>query len=191
MGAGMMGATTKPRELSLSAQNDLWTKRAWLAAIAEARKAVKDDGAIPPGTPVGRLTDRELGWIVSGALFGWITARSQQATEEGWDQEKTSRTTGLALEPWDVGAVLAILPSLAAACDLDWTEPLTNWPRETMAEFLLVGLRLVRRAMIARDFSERGLTGGESAGGIARQANYGAGGPLMTPDEFDSEVPPF
>ena len=87
--------TAKPREPSLTAQNDAWTKRASLAAVAEARKAIKDDGAIPPGTPVGRLTDRELGWIVSGALFGWISTRAQQATEEGWDQERTIRTLGL------------------------------------------------------------------------------------------------
>ena len=54
-----------------------------------------------------------------------------------------------------------------------------------MAEFLLAALRLIRRAMIARDFSERQLTGGDRADVIARQANYGAGGPRMTPDEFD------
>jgi hypothetical protein len=182
--------TAKSRELSLAAQNDLWTKRASVAAVAEARKAIGDHGAIPPGTPVGRLSDRELGWIVSGALFGWITTRSQQAAEEGRDQERTIRATGMTPEPWDVGATLAILPQLAEACpELDWSKPVGDWSRETMAAFLLVALRLIRRAMIARDFSERQLTGGESAGVIARQANYGAGGPLMTPDEFDTEIP--
>jgi hypothetical protein len=183
-----MGA--KPRELSLSAQNDAWTKRASLAAIAEARKAIKDDGAIPPGTPAGRLSDIELGWIVSGALFGWIATRSQQATEESWDQERTIRTVGLVPEPWDVGAVLAILPKLAEACpDLDWSKPVGDWPRETMAEFLLVALRLIRRAVIARDLSERQLTDRDPADVIARQANYGAGGPRMTPDEFETGIP--
>ena len=87
-----MGTAAKPRELSLSAQNDAWTKQASLAAVAEARKAIRDDGAIPPSTPVGRLSDRELGWIVSGALFGWIATRAQQATEESWDQERTIYT---------------------------------------------------------------------------------------------------
>ena len=185
-----MGTAAKPRELSLSAQNDAWTKKASLAAVAEARKAIKDDGAIPPGTPVGRLSDRELGWIVSGALFGWISARSQQAVEQSWDQEKTIRTTGLVPEPWNAGAVTALLPKLAEACpNLDWAKPIGEWPRETMAEFLLAALGLLRRAMIARDFSERQLTGGEPAAIIARQANYGAGGPRMTPDEFDSGIP--
>jgi hypothetical protein len=146
-----MGATAKPRELSLAAQNDAWTRQASLAAVAEARKAVRDDGAIPPGTPIGRLTDREPGWIVSGSLLGWIETRARQAAEESWDHEKTIRTTGLVPEPWDIGSVLAILPRLAEACpDLDWSKPVGEWPRETMAEFLLAALRLIRRAMIVQ-----------------------------------------
>jgi hypothetical protein len=178
------------REPSLTAQNDMWLRKASAAAVAEARKAIKDDGAIPPGAPIGRLNDREFGWIVSGALFGWICVRSEQAVTEGWEQERTIRATGMTPEPWDVGAVLAILPKLAEACpDLDWAKPIGDWPRETMAEFLLVALRLVRRAVVARDFSERGLTRGDPAAVIARQANYGAGGPRMTPDEFESGIP--
>ena len=88
------------------------------------------------------------------------------------------------------GFSLALLPKLAEACpNLDWAKPIGEWPRETMAEFLLAALGLLRRAMIARDFSERQLTGGEPAAIIARQANYGAGGPRMTPDEFDFGIP--
>jgi hypothetical protein len=183
--------SAKPREPSLSDRNDAWTKRASLAAVAEARKAIRDDGAIPPGTPVGRLNDRELGWIVSGALFGWIATRAHQATEEGWDQEKTIRTLGLVPdEPWDAGAVVAILPKLFDACpDLDWAKAVGEWPCDAMVEFLLAALGLIRRAVIARDLSERQLTGGERADVIARQANYGAGGPRMTPDEFDTGIP--
>jgi hypothetical protein len=185
-----MTMSAKHRELSLSAQNDAWLRKASAAAIAEARKAIRDDGAIPPGTPVGRLNDRELGWIVSGSLAGWIDVRSQQATEEGWDQEKTIRTLGLVPEPWDAGAVVAILPKLFVACpDLDWAKPVGEWPRDAMVEFLLAALGLIRRAMVARDFSERQLTGGERADVIARQANYGAGGPRMTPDEYDTGIP--
>jgi hypothetical protein len=185
-----MTMSAKPREPSLSAQNDAWLRKASAAAIAEARKAVRDDGAIPPSTPIGRLSDHEFGWIVSGALYGWISTRSQQATEESWDQEKTIRTTGFVPEPWDAGAVATILPWLFESCPtLDWTKPIAEWPREAMIEFLLMALRLIRRAVIARDLSERQLTGGDPAGVIARQANYGAGGPRMTPDEYDSGIP--
>ena len=42
--------------------------------------------------------------------------------------------------------------------------------------------------MIARDLSAKGVTRKSSANMIARQANAAAGGPLMTPDEFDDEI---
>ena len=101
--------------------------------------------------------------------------------------ERTIRTTGLTPnEPWDAGAVMNVLPKLFVACpDLDWSKPLREWTREEMTEFLLAALKLMRRAMVARDFSERQLTGGDRADVIARQANCGAGGPRMTPDELE------
>src|SRR5262249_45044960 len=72
--------------------------------------------------------------------------------------------------------------------DIDWSQPLTSWPRETMVEFLLKAMRLIRKAMIARDISDRGVTQRSSAGTVAREANAAAGGPLMTPDEFNDEI---
>ena len=33
-----------------------------------------------------------------------------------------------------------------------------SWPREIMADFLLTGMRLIRKAMIARDLSRKGIT---------------------------------
>ena len=52
-----------------------------------------------------------------------------------------------------------------------------------MVEFLLAAHALIRKAVIARDLSESGITRKSSASTIARQANAAAGGPLMTPDE--------
>ena len=57
-----------------------------------------------------------------------------------------------------------------------------------MVEFLTAALALIRKAMIARDLSDKGVTRKSSANMIARQANAAAGGPLMTPDEFDDEI---
>src|SRR5262249_31996749 len=105
------------------------------------------------------------------------------------DTERTIRMIALDPQPWDAGAVAAILPDLATACpDIDWSRPLAEWPRETMMEFLLKAMPLIRKAMIARDTSESGITRKSSAGAIARQANAAAGGPLMTPDEFNDEI---
>ena len=182
----------KPRtigQVSLSALEDQWQRDATAAAIAAARGVVQMDGPIPPGTPVGRLSDTEWGWIVAAALFAWIGLRAQQAAAESLDSERAIRMIALDPQPGDAGAVAAILPDLASACsDIDWSEPLTEWSRETVVEFLLKAMSLIRKAMIARDVSESGITRKSGAATIARQANAAAGGPLMTPNELNDEI---
>jgi hypothetical protein len=112
-----------------------------------------------------------------------------QAAAEHLDTERAIRMTALDPEPWDAGAVAAILPDLANACEhVDWSKPLADWPRDTVIEFLLAAMPLIRRAMIARDLSERGITHSSSAAAIARQASAAAGGPLMAPDELNDEI---
>jgi hypothetical protein len=176
-------------QASLSALEDEWQRRATAAAIAGARGVVQMDGPIPPGTPIGRLSDTEWGWITAAILFGWIRTRAEQAAAEQLDTEQTIRLTALDPEPWDAGAVVAILPELAGACSsIDWSKPIGEWPRDTMVEFLLTAMRLTRKAMIARDLSEKGVTRQSSASTIARQANAAAGGPLMTPDELNDDI---
>jgi hypothetical protein len=177
------------QQISPTAIEDAWQRHATAAAIAAARKVVDDGGPIPPGTPIGRLGEVEWGWIVAAVLFAWISTRAEQAAAEQLDTERTIRMTALDPQPWDAGAVAAILPELAAACpDLDWAQPLAAWPRETMVEFLLIAMRLIRKAMIARDSSASGITRKSSASAIARQANAAAGGPLMIPDELDDPI---
>ena len=176
-------------EVSLSAIEDQWQRDATAAAIAGARGVVQMGGPIPPGAPVGRLSDVEWGWIVAAVLFGWIGKRAEQAAAERLDTEQLIRLTALDPEPWDAGAVIAILPELADACsDLDWSKPLTAWSREDITKFLLRSMPLIRKAMIARDLGDKGVTRQSSASTIARQANAAAGGPLMTPDEFNDEI---
>src|SRR5262245_24577299 len=144
-------------QISLSAIEDQWQRDATAAAIAGAQRVIQMDGPIPPGTPVGRLSDVEWGWIVAAILFGWIATRAQQAAAERLDTERTIRMVGLDPQPWDAGAVMAILPELADACsDIDWSKPFTAWPRETVVEFLLRAMQLIRKAQIARDLSEKG-----------------------------------
>src|SRR5262249_38896013 len=94
--------------------------------------------------------------------------------------------TGLDRNPWDAGAIAAILPELADI-KVDWSKPLCEWPKESIVDFLLEALRLARKGMIARDLGG-GITRRSNAGAIARQANAAAGGPLMTADEFDDPI---
>jgi hypothetical protein len=165
---------------------DAWQRRATEAAIAAARGVVKPDGPIQPLTPVGRLGDAEWGWIVAAILFGWIATRAQQATTENLDVQQTVRASAVNPDPWDIGAILTIMPELAEACSgLDLSLPLASWSREAMAEFLLTALRLIEPALAARDLSEHGITRKASTHTIARQANAAAGGPLLAPDEWD------
>jgi hypothetical protein len=168
------------RPIGRSALEDVWQRRATATAIAAARKIVSG-GTVPPGTPIGRLSDVEWGWIAASILFGWISTRAQQATGEGWSLEQTVRSTGLDPDPWDAGVVATILPELADI-GLDWSKPLKDWPRETMVEFLLKALALTRTALTARDLGG-GLTK-KSAHRIARETNAAAGGPLLAPDEI-------
>jgi hypothetical protein len=175
--------------VSLSALEDQWQRDATAAAIAGARGVVQMDGPIPPGTPIGRLSDTEWGWVVAAVLFAWISKRAEQATAEQIDAEQLIRMTALDPQPWDAGAAAAILPELADACrGLDWSKPLAQWSREDITEFLLKAMPLIRKASIARDLSEKGITRQSSAAMIARQANAAAGGPLMTPDEPNDEI---
>ena len=177
-------------QISPSAIEDQWQRDATAAAIEAARGVVKLDGPIPPGTPIGRLSDTEWGWILAAVLFAWISKRAQQATAEQLDTEQLIRLIALDPQPWDAGAVEAILPELADACAevVDWSKPLAEWPRDAIVEFLLKAMPLIRKGMIARDLSDKGITRKSSARMIARQANAAAGGPLMMPDELNDEI---
>ena len=111
--------TQRMRKFGLVAESaieDAWQRQATAAAIAAARGVVKHDGPIPPGTPIGRLSDSQWGWIVAAILFAWISIRAEQATTEQLDTERTIRMTALDPQPWDAGAVATILPELAVAC---------------------------------------------------------------------------
>jgi hypothetical protein len=176
-------------QVSLSAIEDQWQRDATAAAIARARGVVQMNCPIPPGTPIGRLSDTEWGWVLTAMLFAWISKRAEQATVEQLDVEQTIRLTALDPQPWDAGAVAAILPELADACsELDWAKPLTAWPKDDIIGFLLKAMPLIRKAMIARDLSDKGVSRQSSAATIARQANAAAGGPLMTPGELDDPI---
>jgi hypothetical protein len=176
-------------QVSPSVLEDEWQRRAIAAAIEAARGVVQTGGPVPPATPIGRLSDVEWGWVLAAMLFAWISKRAEQAAAEQLDTEQTIRMTALDPQPWEAGAVAAILPDLAdAGAGIDWSQPLTAWPRDTMVEFLLTAMRLIRKAMIARDLSEKGVTRKSSASTIARQANAAADGSLMTADEWNDEL---
>ena len=59
-----------------------WDDKATAAAIAGARKVVS--GSTPlMNTPVGRLGDQQWGWIVTGAIFGWVQTSRRAGDRRG------------------------------------------------------------------------------------------------------------
>jgi hypothetical protein len=170
--------------------DDVFQRRAAAAAIVAARALISNsDAAIPPATPVSRLSDIELGWLTAATLFAWIKTRTQQAVAEGWDTEETLRLTALQPQPWDAGAVENILPDLAELADIDWEKPLKSWSKKMMTGFLLEAFQLIHKAMIARDIGGGIATKRKSLDEMQRTASAEAGGPLMTPDEMKNEIP--
>jgi hypothetical protein len=159
---------------------DEWQYKATAVAIESVRKVIAE-GAIPAGTPIGRLSETELGWLVAAALFGWIQTRAEQAVTRGIDTELNIRDTGHDPSAWDAGTVTAILPKLAEIEGFDWSLPITAWPKDTMIRFLLTAMALIRHAMSMRDLPNERIT---RASETARQVNAAAGGPLLDPDEL-------
>jgi hypothetical protein len=155
-GVGAMNRFKKVRLPTASAFEDAWQRQATAVAI-EAARTVVSGGAVPSMTPIGRLSDTEWGWIVASILFGWIRERATQATGNALNTEKVIRNTGLDPDPWDAGAIAAILPELARP-DVDWNRSLTEFSREEMIAFLGDAHTLISKAMLARDLGENLIT---------------------------------
>jgi hypothetical protein len=133
----------------ISQREDDWQAKATAAAIAEARKAVEGDSALR-NTTAGKISDKQWGWIIAGALFGWITKRCEQAIAEGISHEEAVRMLELEPSPGEVAVARSILPDLVQA-KIDWSQPLAAWSKETMTDFVLVAWKLMNNAEAALD----------------------------------------
>jgi hypothetical protein len=175
---------------AVSAETDQWLRQATATAVAEVKELIGPQGPIRSDTPAGRLSQSQLTWIISTAVWGWIVTRAQQAATEGLDVERAIRTTRLEPDPWDAGAVKAILPELAKSCaGFDWSRPANQWSKDELVGFLLKGFNLVRDAMDARDQVETRVAGKPINPDVtARQVNRAGGNPAMTASEIKTEV---
>jgi hypothetical protein len=161
-----------------SAIEDCWQRQAMSVAIEKGR-AVVSGGAVPPMTPIGRLSKTEWGWIVASVLFGWIGERATQATANGFEAEKHIRNTGIEPNPWDAGAIAAVLPELANA-PVDWNASLADLSRDEMIVFLGAAYTLIDKAMQARELGKHVITR-KSPDGTAMAAGV----------PWDDGIPPF
>jgi hypothetical protein len=142
---------------SPSAVEDEWQREATREAIKQAR-AVVSGGAVPPMTPIARLSDIEWGWVCAAILFGWIRTRSAQAASNGVGYgDAYIRNVATEPDPRLAGAVAAILPELARP-DVDWTKSLAEFSREEMIGFLIDAYTLISKAIVSRDKGEKEVT---------------------------------
>jgi hypothetical protein len=149
-------SSKKLRFPSPGAIEDEWQRRATAVAIEQAR-AVVSGGAVPPMMAIGRLSNTEWGWIVAAALFGWISTRAAQATNNGVGMDAYIRTVAIEPDPWLAGAVAAILPELAKR-EIDWSKSLSGFSRGEMTDFLIDPYTLISKAIICRDKGENLVT---------------------------------
>lgn len=180
----------KARVSAISAEYDQWLRRATASALAKVKELIGPKELISSSTPAGRLSDAQLTWMVSAGIWGWLVVRSEQAASEGLDSERASRVTHLDPDPWDLGSIKAILPELAKSCvGFDWSKPANQWTKDELADFLLKGFNLIRRAMSARDMIELQVAGkSTNPDVVARQVNRQGGNPAMTVDEIKDDV---
>jgi hypothetical protein len=130
---------------------DMWQRQATAAAIASARKMI-GGGTVPAGTPVGHLSDEQLGWVITAGICSWIATRAAQSVDEGNAAiEMNIRDTGTAPPPWDAGAVETILSELGAMSGVEWSVPIGSWSKDVMLRFLCAAYELMSKAIAARD----------------------------------------
>jgi hypothetical protein len=140
--------------MSVTEHENKWQDKATAAAVKGARKVAltfKGKQGIPGGTQLMSLSEAQWGMIVTGAIFGWICTRCEQAIAEHLNQEDAVRLTGLSPSPCDVAVVTSILPTLAEKADVNWTKPLKAWSKDVMTNFLMLAWDLISKAEVARD----------------------------------------
>jgi hypothetical protein len=138
--------------VSVTTHEIKWQDNATAAAVEGARKvALTFSGkqGIPGTTQLASLSEAQWGMIVTGAIFGWIRTRCEQAIAENLDQESAVRLTGLSPSPCDVAVVTSILKELSEKAGVDWALPLQAWSKDTMTNFLMLAWALISKAEAA------------------------------------------
>jgi hypothetical protein len=180
---------------------DRWQEHSTSEAIKAIRRIATANTAMPAGTPVGKLSDIEWGWLFAAGLYEWLAVRAQQATVEGISVEDAVREGARRIgttEPdaWQAGMIKTILPKLAEE-PFDWDATITSWSEHTMICFLCAAYRLMRDAEVCRD-RNGGIVERKPWADVAYDArtaasnvNAAAGGPRApsNPMQDDSDIP--
>jgi hypothetical protein len=159
-----------------------WDVRATKSAIA-AMKALISEEVMRRGTLVERISDVQWGWIAVAAIFAWIKTKSLQAVAEGGDLDAVVRTMQYDPSPWEIGAVEAILPTLARLESFEWSKPLGEWSEEQVVQLSWHIHRLVNASFSIRDKEGQVLLRHSKRARLEREISAANGGPLLDRSE--------
>ena len=143
-------------------END-WLAKATEAAIAGARKVALNSTSLPMKTPVGRLSDVQWGWIVTGAIFAWVRTRVEQG-----DRRRPRSGAGrahyraLAIAAVTSRVVRSILPTLADTAGDRLVTAADRLVERHHDELFAVGLAAAQQGGSARDHGPGKIIGEKS-----------------------------
>jgi hypothetical protein len=151
--------TKKPKPIGavqrLQAIEEDWSRKAIAEAIAAARAVIADgkhDGYVNARVPVGNISEVEWGWIVCAAIFAWIKKKAEQAVQEGVGYDASIRfLPGVDPQPWEAGAVEALLPSLGELEGVPWDTPIGAWSKDQVCSFAWRIHELLTQSLAARN----------------------------------------
>lgn len=170
----------------MSKKDDEATRNA-LAAASAAGRSMCANGDINPRAMIGSLSDTEWGYLSLAVVCGWIKSKSEYAIREGLDIDDQLLSAHREPEPAELGAIQAALAALADISGVDWSKPVGEWDKDTIARFAWHTSRIVATALdIKRDTTPKVVRYTPDA--TQREMRAAAGGPLMTQDEMN-EVP--
>jgi hypothetical protein len=182
----MIGAVQRLRAIEAE-----WMAKATRSAIDAARSVIVEND-INGRAMISSLNELEWGWIAMAAVFAWIKTKSEHATAEGIGYDQAIRAVPEQdLQPWDAGAVTAILPALADIRGVDWDKPIGEWSKEQIIRFAWNVHGLVSRALLARDEGQEcKITQDASQAKAERELSARNGGPLLAREELrDADIP--
>jgi hypothetical protein len=180
----MTGAVQRLRQIEAD-----WMAKATQSAI-DAAKQVIGDNDINGRAMISSLNELEWGWLCSAAIFAWIKTKSEQAVAEGVGYDQAIRAMpNRAIQPWDYGAVSAVLPALGDVRGIPWDRPVGEWSKDQIVTFAWNVYCLVDQGLACRDEGATDKITQQAV--VERELSARHGGPLLARGELDDVDIPF
>lgn len=170
--------------------DDDWDVKATQSAIEAARAVISPEG-INGRSMIASLSEIEWGWIVAAAIFAWIKTKAQQAVACGTGYEENIRfMAGRDPQPTEAGQIESILSDLSGIDGIDWSKPVAEWTKPQIIQFVWCAHRMMMQATDRHnDGMQDKIVQRISQTQSERLHSAASGGPLMSRDELNDDVP--